>query len=271
MSTEIEKIILEHSFSELSAEQISQVRDWADTEEEYNTLRRILTTAPILHAELSPNPALKASLMETFAAKHKAGIEKPSSSQVNNATNQRKIRTLWLGRIGAVAAVILVLFMVYPLLNKTDDYSASTNNSNKSIVPQKRDTTVKKNDSAPSTAEWRENIVESKERMARVESNPSETIRAHAKDVILTENQQETLTPARLNLNKMSTESKFSRAEMADVVLEEAYGSLVEPNSRAELTRSTHSDRLSASDLPEESRQVVHQQPEILDWLHTTF
>ena len=88
MSTEVEDIIKNNDYAQLSAHELELVNEWASSEEEYSTMRQIIASAASLNKDIAPSPKLRASLMETFAAAH-ATAAPVSTSSSNEKKNTR--------------------------------------------------------------------------------------------------------------------------------------------------------------------------------------
>ena len=116
MSTEVEDIIKNNDYAQLSAHELELVNEWASSEEEYSTMRQIIASAASLNKDIAPSPKLRASLMETFAAAHATAA--PVSTSSSNEKKNRKVVYLWFRSVAAIAAVLLAVFLVYPLITK---------------------------------------------------------------------------------------------------------------------------------------------------------
>jgi hypothetical protein len=256
MNTEVENIIKNHDYAELDRNQLAQVTEWASSEEEYSTMRQIILSAASLNMDVAPSPELRNSLMKTFAAAHaNAGTAAVSPSKKKD----KKIIYLWMRTAAAVAALLLVIFLVYPFFNtNTTNKTVAENNS---IQPKPKTKTEEKvkteGNKDPEDLEG-----------AAVESS-----------VQVAEARQETPTtgPNDGLAGQISSSEvemfDFDRAsstglEGAPVTVSSAFGATVASSTESPLD---HSDRIDMADLPESSKQIIHERPEILDLLHTSF
>ena len=266
MNTEIENIIRDHDYSELNSEQLTAINEWASSEEDFTTMRQIIASASLLNERIAPSPKLKASLMETFATTHAVA---PTVSTSHSNSN-RKVIFLWMNCAAGIAAILLVIFMVYPL------FSADSNNElvadNKKVVETKEKESVIKeepnqetlpeNSVEPSNETELDGVIETPPRITSVERSVPVTAspsveRTFPGDGATGSGSTFTVTnlaPVSSSSNGFFGATTISNSEISEDVLAE-----------------THSDRISMADLPERSRQVIHERPEILDFLHTSF
>lgn len=266
MNIEIENIIRDHDYSELNSEQLTAINELASSEEEYTTMRQIIASAPLLNEEIVPSPKLKVSLMETFAATHAAA---PTAATSNSGSN-RKVIFLWMRGAAAIAAILIVIFMVYPLFNGDSNNELVADNKKVAETKEKEPITkeepiqenVAENPVEPANETALDGAVESPNRFASVERtapvSPSlNTERTFPRDGITSSGSTFTVTnfaPTSSSSIGFFGATTISDSEMSEDVFAEA-----------------HSDRISIADLPERSRQVIQEHPEILDLLHTSF
>jgi hypothetical protein len=272
MNTELENIIMNHDYSELTSEQLSLMNDWASTEEEYSTMRQILTSAPLLNSDIAPSPKLKTSLMETFAAAHPAVSSSGVVSETDNSN--RKVIFMWYKAIASVAAIVLAFFLVYPLFNSSDKSEMVAENK----LPK---TNQSKNNDDSQTKTNKENELDSSITESPIQTSQVNVPQSRAKiknsfvppisnseasslnDEIVSKDSdyQGTLfsTPSRLNTNlndygagSVSTETIRNSPKKSEAI-------------------TAHSDRINLADLPVQSRSVVQDRPELLDLLHASF
>lgn len=244
MNTEIEDIILTHDYSELDAEQLALVQDWASSEEEYATMRQIMNSAPLLNADIEPSPALKNSLMETFAKTYPAATV-PTIQQ--EESNKKGLLFLFLRSAAAVAAILLLAFLMYPFFRTSDETpSLAKNQKIKKEQPFVRENEEDKKDNSQPEKE------ETPVQIAQLERpTPGNSIDDASDDVF-----EPMVDDAYVNGTSSYAAPTMARAESA---------------SFDEVAAGAHSDRIAMKDLPEGARQIIHENPEILDFLHTSF
>lgn len=272
MNTEIENIIIDHEYAELTPEQLSAIQDWAENEEEYSTMRQIITSAPLLHSDVAPSPKLKSSLMETFAATHAAGagtagVTASQAEQKN--TSNKKVLYLWYRSAAAVAAIVLALFLIYPFFNSSNESEMVAENK---VI--KTDEGQRDNKTAEVKKEkaLNESITENPIQTSQVEipqnqtSQPAERLSEAA--VFKDANTQSTSD----YLSNVTSDAMISKQE--EVVISDFSGTGSGAPRSLSPRRSealNHSDRLLVADLPVQSRQIIQDRPELLDLLHTSF
>ncbi|MFA7274012.1 MAG: hypothetical protein WC044_09090 [Crocinitomicaceae bacterium] len=227
MTPEIENIIRNSNFKDLSDQQKLALQDWASSEEEFETLQQILVTADSMDADVAPSPTLRTSLTETFSAQY--GV---ASTLNSNQRKSNKTIVLWLKVAGAVAAVFMLFFLVFPLLapNKTVEYTAEQKpmETKKELEKSADSNEVKQNNEQDEPSTSVAPIMQEAPQLARLESNPTRAMRD-------------------ANLDISTADRGFAMASEA------------------------HSDRLFFSDMPDKNRQVVQENPELLAILYTSF
>lgn len=287
MNTEIEKIIINHDFVELSAEQKKMVNEWAASEEEFVTMKQIIASAPLLDANVVPSSKLKASLMDTFATTYSSGAAVASGGPIVQKKGNKKVIYMWFRTGAAVAAVILAVFLVYPLFNSDDTANLVAENK----------VTNKDQTKSP---------VKAKETQKKVEVNIGESTPSSQQEVGYLAGEivpapvselQVTPTTGPNDGEAFASADEVLRIEVDDFVLEmfdHASGmsfsapatttttgfsnanGVINANSGDAFTfgkadADSHSDRLATADLPEHTRPIIQDRPELLDLLHTSF
>jgi preprotein translocase subunit SecG len=228
MEQELENIILENSFAELSAEDKILLSDLIGSEEEFDLVKQILVTAPTLNEGISPSSKLKASLMETFAAQHGGNVA-PASVKGSSNTKIILFRS-----VAAVAAIFILFMFLFPFGN---------NKTKSKLTAENEEQTIKSK--VDSTTETEKNVTEKK-----VESIQQKSIQPI---------QESAVQVAVNNPPRRVTTKQSPSASTNDFLMETAF-----------IDRS-HSDRLETYDLPKQSRQVVQDNPALLDILYTAF
>lgn len=235
MEQELEKIIRDKNFTELSAEDKVVLSDLIHSEEEFDVVKQIFATAPTLNDNITPSSKLKKSLMETFVAQH------ADVTSIASATVSRKTKIILFRSIAAVAAIFISFMLLFPF---GDD---------KGIANFTADNEVNK-----------ANFANKKEGF-KIVTKQIEEIDSMVK------HEMETIAPIQESSVQVAVNNSLQRASgsnlnRSDRVLENEFSSSV--NFVAE---TNHSDRLSSSDLPENNKQVVQENPSLLDVLYTAF
>ena len=234
MEQEQEKIILENSFAGLSNADKVVLSDLVNSEEEFDVLKQILITAPTLNDGIAPSPNLKASLMETFTAQN-SGLEVAAS-----ATGSGKTKIILFRSVAAVAAIFILFMLLFPFRNEKSEINFTAENAEdtKKIID---------NDEEPK--------IESEN---TIENDAEQNVQSEFKTSI-----QESLVQVAVN-NAPQNDSR-SASRKKEPLVEEFSGSA---NFFAEMP---HSDRLSTYDLPAQNKQVIQENPALLDVLYTAF
>ncbi len=263
MNTEIEKIILENDYSELTSRQLDSIQEWASSEEEFSTLQQILRSALSLHEEVGPSPELKSSLMETFQNKH-ANAAAVGGSSANNRQDQRNVLFLRLKYVASAAALFLIFLLIYPLMK--------TSNENHTLAKSEVEKTEKNKNKGAQKAnpiEKTENPVSERNNIPNVTESPvqlaiNQNVRVNSTATNVSIPSEETFIGTRTLSadNQVLISSDFTMAPTLS--FSNAAG------SSSNIT-AFHSDRIAVADLPQKSRQVIHERPELLDLLHTSF
>ncbi len=264
MSTEVEDIIKNNDYAQLSSNELELVNEWASSEEEYSTMRQIIASAASLNKDIAPSPKLKASLMETFAAAHATAT--PIRTVASSEKKNRKVVYLWFRSAAAIAAVLLAVFIVYPLITKNDQTERVA--ENKTVQPKAKDKEIspvkeseekaKKNDLEGVAVESPVQVAES--RTITPTNGPNDGFaRAESREKVI-DNSQETLSL----FDDVSSVANFTMSGNG-ISLVSA------PAQSFSAKDNAHSDRLETADLPQYTRQVIHERPDILNLLHTSF
>lgn len=287
MNTEIENIIINHNFAELSAEQKIMVNEWAASEEEFVTMKQIIASAPLLDANVAPSPKLKASLMDTFATTYSSGVAMASGGPiVQKKGNNKKVIYMWFRTGAAVAAVVLAVFLVYPLFNSDDtanlvaENKVTNKDQTKSPVKAKETRKKVKANAKAATPNSQQEVgyladVIAPSPVSEMQVAPTngpndggalasadEVLRIEVDDFVL-------------EMPDLASEMSFTAPATTITSFSNANG-FINTNSGDAYTfgktdMDSHSDRLATADLPEHTRPIIQDRPELLDLLHTSF
>ena len=124
MTKEIEDIIIEKPFEELSSKEREEVSQFVESEDEYTMMRRILITAPTIGDDIQPSPELKQDLTAMFNQHHAA-----------TANNDKKAGFWNNNWVMTIAAILLLCLLVYPFVNSNNILE-----SNGQVLVAKNDT-----------------------------------------------------------------------------------------------------------------------------------
>jgi hypothetical protein len=116
MEKELEHIIIQKTFEELSSSEKEQLKEWCSTEEEFNQLKMLYSEIELMNSEnsLKTKASTKRNLDELFEKTHSKGIW--YSTPIKTLYPQDKI---FIRRpLVQIAAVLAVLFLAYPLFNE---------------------------------------------------------------------------------------------------------------------------------------------------------
>ena len=263
MNTEIEKIILESDYSELTSRQLDSIQEWASSEEEFSTLQQILRSALSLHEEVGPSPELKSSLMETFQNKNATAPEFGGAS-ANGRQDKRNVLFLRMKYMASAAALFLILFMLYPLMKTSVDENNLAKNE---VVKSDK----KKDEGAQKEIPNQNMKIDKEERNTtpRVLESPLQlaviqNAQVNSASRNISNDAQDAFTATRLTPVDSEVLTMSSSFTMSPTV------SFNKMASSGNIT-AFHSDRIVVADLPQKSRQVIHERPELLDLLHTSY
>lgn len=230
MEKEIEKIIRENQFSDLSGEELNSLEEWVSSEEEFDVLKQILMTAESLNENVVPSPKLRESLTDVFKAQH------ASLSANDNSTKSKKKKVIWLRLAISVAAVFVLFMMLFPFSN--DNQPTKLTADTKSGVKKVK------------SDEPKIEIDSSKESTEKKESPIQEPIEG------VSESTNQLATANSVNNGKNIESNSFFFENLS---------------ANKDMSRLDHSDRLVTNDIPQESRQVIQENPALLDVLYTSF
>jgi preprotein translocase subunit SecG len=231
MEQEQEKIILENSYPELSVSDKKLLSDLVSSEEEFDVLKQILSTAPTLNEDVAPSPKLKASLMETFAKQHEGvGI-------VASAEGSKKTKIILFRSVAAVAAIFILFMLLFPMGSdkKENNFTAENNIKKEEVKNEKVESKIEKEQTEDK--ETREN------------------------------REPESILP----IQESPVQVAVNNATRASIIGESTSVSADEFSNQPTFVDLSHSDRLESYDLPLQSRQVVQDNPALLDILYTAF
>ncbi len=116
MEKELEHIIIQKAFEELTSNEKEQLKEWCSTEEEFNQLKMLYSEIELMNSEnsLKTKASTKRNLDELFEKTHSKGIWY-SNSPIKTLYPQDKI---FIRRpLVQIAALLALLFLAYPLFN----------------------------------------------------------------------------------------------------------------------------------------------------------
>ncbi len=229
MEKEIEKIIKENQFSNLSKEDLQSIEEWVGSEEEFEVLKQILMTAESLNENVAPSPKLRESLTDAFNTQYSG----KTAILTNKGEGKKKV--VWLRFAVSAAAIFVVLMLLFPIYNNDQQEITA---SNTPAVPKEK---------AP---QFTEKKVNSTEELEQNESNIEEL----GDGIRELPNQLATVNSSENAASSNPSNSFYADADLSSVSF-----------------FNGHSDRLVVNDLPEESRQVIQENPGLLDILYTSF
>lgn len=232
MEKEIENIIRNNEFSELSTEDKLVLQDWVSSEDEFDVLKQILTTAAAWNEEVAPSPKLLASLTDSFNT-HYAAVTGSASTAGSGNT-----KGFWM-RIAISAAAIFVLFMLLFPFNIDDQKETFTAENEKQTTKLR-------------TKELKENTIDSSE---KEKTKPIKI------------NRQLPIDGVQESQNQLAVVEQYKQSAAIEAS-PEYFGVM---RIQMEALSSMQFNRLDMSDLSRQNRQVIQDNPALLDLLYTAF
>jgi len=116
MEKELEHIIIQKAFEELTSTEKEQLKEWCSTEEEFNQLKMLYSEIELMNSEnsLKTKASTKKSLDELFEKTHSKGVWYSAPIKTLYPQDKSFIRR----PLVQIAAVLALLFLAYPLFNK---------------------------------------------------------------------------------------------------------------------------------------------------------
>lgn len=116
MEKELEHIIIQKAFEELTSTEKEQLKEWCSTEEEFNQLKMLYSEIELINSEnsLKTKASTKKSLDELFEKTHSKGVWYSAPIKTLYPQDKSFIRR----PLVQIAAVLALLFLAYPLFNK---------------------------------------------------------------------------------------------------------------------------------------------------------
>jgi len=232
MEKEIENIIRDNEFSELSVRAKFALQDWVNSEEEFDVLKQILSTALTLNEEIAPSPKQRSSLTDTFRAHHAV------AQTQTNSSGSVKSQVIWMRVVISVAAIFILFILLFPF---------NTENNQDNLIVENKTTVIRKN--KPKLEKGTTKSINKETEVPKI-SNVQEPI------IGIRESQNKL---ARLDSDKRSSARQFAPGYSED------------SSFSRENFDMLHSDHLNIRDLPADSRQVIRDNPALLDILYTAF
>ena len=259
MNQEVENIIVSKSYQDLDEVDFELIQEFVDSEAEYNTMRKILLTAPTIGEELRPDEALKEDLTALFNQHHES--------------KSRKAVLWWKNPyLISAAAMFILFFAVYPLVSKdgileenAPKQFAKNEVESELILPEPKEeskTEAAQTEPAQEFDAEIEGTTNSKAEMEVMENTPNPSNEMELADEMAEENVVQpsvAITDNFVSVQMDSISVAFTNAASADL-------NAVQFNATF-----NHPDILTDGVVLTSNKQLVQTKPDVLDLLYTSF
>lgn len=279
MTRDVEHIILNKAFAELTPVEHSLIQEWAANEEEFNMHKAILQEAPSMDEEILPPPSLKASLKADFTKHHAEGTPLDGRPR----SDKKKVVSMYVRVAWSVAAVLILGLLVYPLLKEDTVLEANKQTPMAQKEEVSADLTKKKETDQPLAVL---DDVDQAQVNNQKSQRKNKLDNANSFDVAKREEEVQTLKSEDLSesLNGNGAAWQNESANNNQMRLSATPNYSISPatdlstNTFSQTTETAvaadafvHADILTEKDVLKTNRQIVADQPQILNLLYTSF